>query len=139
MRLFIAAALVGLAFIPGAATASCAGPTVEVQPNTVQPGDEVRVRGQYFIDGCDDVGGGNACGAPVAREEEEPMRGVRFELRREGETIDAVQVDADAQGDLEATLNVPADSTPGRYHVVSLYRGNVQERVPVRIQRTKGR
>ena len=134
MRPWLAIGLIGAAVIPAPAEASCAAPWIEVQTDEFSPGDQVHVAGEFFLDGCNDNGGGSACSPfPQAPEPEPPMTGVRLELRREGSVLDAVEVDADNDGRLQATLTVPADAQPGRYVVDSVYGGFRQQRVPVRV------
>lgn len=136
MRIWGAAAIVAVALVPGHAAASCAAPFVEVQPAVGAPGESILVEGEFFIDGCNDVGGGNACNPfPQPPEEvESAMTDVRLELRRGGTVLDAVEVDADHAGRLQADLEIPVDAEPGRYLVDVVYGGLRQQRVAVQVE-----
>ena len=134
MRVFPAAVVIALALATRPASASCAPPSMEVEQTTVEPGAQFDVRGVGFINGCDDVGGGNACGGGDIGEEEDPMRDVRLELRFRGTLLDVETADAHEDGEIVASLDVPLDAAPGRYHIVSVYWGEPQESVPVRVE-----
>ncbi len=131
MRVVPAVMIMALAFLPQGAGASCAGPTVELDRDSVRAGDDVVINGEFFIDGCNDTGGTNGCGMPLQMEEETPITDVRFELRFKGRTVDFVQLDADDQGRVRAVLSVPPDARPGGYRVVPLYWGRAHERLPL--------
>lgn len=133
MRVGLAAAVIAVAFVPQVASASCVGPGWDVDKKSVDPGGSIGISGDFFLNGCDDVGGGGLCGVVVPKERVTPMTGIRFELHRDGERIDAVDVSADANGDVVATLAVPSDAEVGAYKVVATYFGRTQEAVRVRV------
>ncbi len=134
VRPWLALGLIGAAFVPVPAAASCAGPSIEVQPDVLEPGDQLHVAGEFFLDGCNDVGVGSSCNPiPQAPEPEPPMTGVRLELRGGGEVVDAAEVDADSSGRLGATLTLPADAKAGKCVVDSVYGGFRQQRVRVQV------
>lgn len=135
MRPWIAMGLIVAAFVPGRAAASCAGPFIELQPEVAAPGDQLHIEGEFFLDGCNDTGGGSACNPiPAPPEPAPPMTGVRLELRRNGAVLDAVEVDADSSGRLQAELTVPEDAKAGRYVVDVVHRGFRQQRVHVEVE-----
>lgn len=136
VRPWIVIGLIVVAFVPGRASASCAAPFVEVEPAVAAPGDQLHIEGEAFLAGCDDVGGGNVCSPfPDRPEPAPPMIGVRLELRRNGQVLDVVHVDADSAGRLQAELTVPEDAEAGRY-VVDVVHGNFrQQRVGVDVER----
>ena len=133
MRIFLAMIVIAVAFVPRIANASCAGPSFEIDRNTAPPGAMIHVSGEAFSDGCDDVGGSDGCGRPIAEEEVLPMRDVRFELRHRGTTVDAAVADAEADGQISATLTVPIGAKPGRYTVASEFWGATQQTVLIRV------
>ena len=134
MRPDVAIAIIACALIPSPAPASCAAAQFDVRPQTARAGEALDIRGAGFIVGCDDVGGGNGCGAPERREVERPMKTVRFELRRDGKIVEAVQVPVDAGGSVRGALRVPADVAPGKYRVIWVWADIDRDRVPVRIE-----
>jgi len=89
--------------------ASCAGPTASVSPRTAAAGDEVRVAGRYFTDGCRDTGQGGR----DAAEQDVPVV-----LEQGGATWRLGSADATPDGfDLRVTVTVPAGVRPGPAHV----------------------
>ena len=133
MRARLALAVIVAAFVPQAASASCAAPEWDVDNDRAQTGESITISGRFFIDGCNDTGSASWCGGPAPQEPEVPMTGIRFQLLGGDESVDAVTVSADEQGDVAATLTVPQDAKAGAYKVVATYFGQGQEAVPVRV------
>lgn len=133
MRARLALAVVVAAFVPQVASASCAAPEWNVDNHRVEAGESIAITGRFFIDGCNDTGGGSPCGGAVPQEPEEPMNSIRFELHRRDEPVEAVAVSANQNGDVAATLAVPPDAKAGPYKVVATYYGRRQESMPIRV------
>ncbi|VXB15015.1 hypothetical protein [Aeromicrobium sp. 9AM] len=115
------ALLAGLSFAPsGAATASCAAPTIEV-PARIQAGTDVVVRGHQFVDGCDDTGGGTEGAFGCDHEDEpetvEPLEAIELRLRQGSREWSLGTTDAAASskklGRAEWTFVLPEDVRPG--------------------------
>jgi hypothetical protein len=108
------------------AAAGCAGPQLSVggdfggrdSPVTLHRGEEVTVDGRYFVDGCDDTGGGDAFGCSEDEPEPEiPVEDARLELLESDASEDGLvlgEADADDAGRVSWTVNVPADAPLGR-------------------------
>ena len=110
-----AAALVGL-LLTGCgggplAEGGCAGPMVSVSPASAAPGDEVRVRSGNLWSDCYDTG---QPGTPP------PSRDVAIQFRPAGSTVsvELATVDADAQGQVDVPVRIPADTPTGPADVV---------------------
>lgn len=88
--------------------ASCAAPSVEVEPATVAPGDEIEITGQAFLGGCEDHPGA---------EESTPMTDVTVRWLQGGVTADLGTVDADEHGGWTVRATVPVDAVAGTARV----------------------
>lgn len=117
--------LLGVALAPypaGPATASCAGPSLDLEPREVLPrGGALTVRGDAFADGCQDTGscsgvlGCQSCdyGPPPV-----PLEDVPLLLRQGGRewelgVVDAGTADEGALGRTVWQVTVPADAAQG--------------------------
>ena len=110
-------ALAGLTLLPygGPAVASCAGPSVEAPP-ALAPGATVEVRGDNFVDGCQDTGSCPAfgCGGCDYGPEPVPIPDVPLSLTQRGRTWDLGTADADERGRVRWEVTLPDDVRPGR-------------------------
>ncbi len=88
----------------GAPQASCAGPQVSVSPATAAPGDEVRVRGRFFLTDCYDTG---QTGTPP------PSQDLAVAFRAGERTVPLATLDAAPDGTIDTTVRVPDDAPPG--------------------------
>lgn len=117
-------ALVGLLTLPlwlsAAADASCAGPEIGVgRQFEVTPGEQLVVRGRFWTDTCDDVGGDAGCGEDEF-ERGHPVQDIRLMLVPTGAHDDGVflaEVDADEDFEFRTEVAVP-EVEPGRYVIV---------------------
>ena len=130
-RLVVRAALAAAVVTASPAAASCAPPLVTLDEERVAAGSEVHVVGEGFADGCNDTPSTGFCSS--GDEEEVPLRGVVVELRRRGEVLGAVTVDADETFRFRASLAVPSDARSGRYSVVCSLGGQTRDSVPVTV------
>ncbi|MCL8027488.1 hypothetical protein [Nocardioides bruguierae] len=121
LPLLLLAGLLGASFVPpagGAASASCAGPSLDRV--RVVAGDPGTVTGQAFVDGCDDGGGGDAFGC--TSEEPEPvvpLVAVDLVLVQDGSRYPLGTADADASGAVTWDVTWPNGVTPGRARLVA--------------------
>jgi hypothetical protein len=108
------------------AVGDCSAPQLSVggdlgsrkTPVVLHQGAEVSVDGRYFVDGCDDTGGGDVFGCSHDEPEPEPpLQDAELELldstRSEHGLVLGV-ADADDRGDISWTVTVPADAPLGR-------------------------
>jgi hypothetical protein len=117
------ALLAGLSVVPfGAATASCAAPSVAAPAKIQALSDVVYVSGRGFVDGCDDVGGSSegtfGCDRDVERESVKPLRAIELRLRQGIRvwslgTSDAGVASSNMLGHTEWKFVLPADVRPG--------------------------
>lgn len=102
------------------APVSCAGPVLTVAQTSVRAGEEIRVSGQYFVDGCADVA--DQCG-PL--EEETPLTAVPLTIfsgtvsgaERSGKEAGTVLARLDATGEsgqIDASVTIPRSVTAGK-------------------------
>lgn len=117
----LGAALV-LAPVPGTpeAAASCAGPRIDVfsRPPFVA-GQAIGLRGRYFVDGCNDTGGGSSvlgCTSSDQREPVPPMRDIDIAVVQDGHRTHLATVNAGGPGGLgifHTTVRLPRTLHPG--------------------------
>ncbi len=96
-------------------SADCASPTLSVSPISAAPGASVRLRGDYFVDGCNDTGDNGQEPEPAR-----PLTGLTVVLRQGDRTWTLAQ-DVEASGDLgsfETTLDLPDDVRVGPAEVL---------------------
>jgi hypothetical protein len=86
------------------AQASCAGPDVRVAPATVAPGDDIRVQARFLFSDCYDTG---QTGTPP------PSQDVRVAFRAGDRTSPLATLDAEPDGTIDTTIQVPDDALPG--------------------------
>lgn len=107
-------------WLSAAADASCAAPEIGVGRRfEVSPGDDLVVRGRFWTDTCDDVGGDAGCGEDDF-ERGDPVQDIRLLLVPKGAREDGVflaEVDADENFEFRTEVTVP-DVEPGRYVIV---------------------
>jgi hypothetical protein len=100
----------------GAASASCAGPQLDLEPDQVLgPGDEVT--GEWFLDGCQDsIGCTGGCSGGCAYDDARPRpsRDVVLRLRQDGRTWRLATGDASNDGEIVWTATLPPGVEPGR-------------------------
>jgi hypothetical protein len=120
--------LLGLAVAPypsSPASADCAAPQLSIDgeyssrgdPIELQRGDEVTIEGRYFVDGCNDTGGGGAFGCSQDEPESTPpQQNVELQLlekRSSATGISLGRADADGDGRATWTITVPSDAPTG--------------------------
>lgn len=91
----------------GVSAATCIAPTLTLKPAKAAPGDEVKVSGEWFVDGCNDTGMGEA---PKA------LTGMTLEVIQGHESW-PVASGVDATGEnssFEVSIEVPADAQAGK-------------------------
>ena len=115
-------ALAGCSLLAGHPEASCAAPMIEIEPHRAPPGGAVRVYGEAFGRGCDDVG-------PVL-ESSEPLRGVRLVFRQDSRNWTLANVDADLRLSFDARVRVPEDAELGRAAVRAVWATKDPESMP---------
>lgn len=101
------------------AAADCPSPSIEVEPVTVAPGGSLEVRGDAFMQECNDTS--VACVPP---RRSPPIRGVNVQLRAGDRVLSSVIVDADDGFSFEVQLAVPQDTVPGTYDVAAILDGD---------------
>jgi hypothetical protein len=123
------ALIAGLSFVPsGAATASCAAPSIEA-PARIQAGSDMVVRGHQFVEGCDDVGGGTdgafGCDHEDKREAVKPLETIELRLRQGSREWSLGTTDAATSskklGLAEWTVVLPDDVRPGEAFLETEY------------------
>lgn len=128
VALLVAALLAGALAPYPAATATarnavdCAGPTLAVAghgtPPLLRSGSDVRVTGEYFVDGCDDVGGSRdgalGCANDDDREKAVPLADVEMLLRQDGRTWRLGRADATGLGRIAWDVHLPPGLPAGR-------------------------
>lgn len=91
---------------PSAAAASCAAPSVDVDPSSVAAGGVVEVRGSGFGTDCNDTGGhGPVLGAA--------QDGIEVQLVDTDVSTVLAQVDADCDYDFAVRVQIPREVAPG--------------------------
>ena len=125
--LSVGVAMLVLAPLPSSpAAGSCAAPQLSVggdfggrdSPVTLHRGEELTVDGRYFVDGCDDTGGGDAFGCSEDEPEPAvPLEDAQLELLDSARSTSGLALgvaDADDHGRIAWTVTVPADAPLGR-------------------------
>jgi hypothetical protein len=115
-----ALALVPLPGTPKAA-ASCAGPRVDLSPGPpFVAGQAIALHGRYFVDGCNDTGGGSSvlgCTTTERPEPVPPMRDIEIAVVQGGDRTHLATVDAsgpdDGLGVFRTTVRLPRTLHPG--------------------------
>ena len=115
-------ALLGAALttVPGAgspAAASCAGPSLDVGAGprpTVAPGEPLDVRGEGYLDGCDDTGACTSGCSACHREEIGALRGITLEVRQAGRRWHLATADAGSAGEVAWRTVLPSGLRSGR-------------------------
>jgi hypothetical protein len=124
IRLLVAVALlVATAPFPGGpASASCAGPSIDVERGTaLAPGGALRVEGRHFVDGCQDTGTCPAFGCGACEYDDpppEPMEDLSLRLVQGDRswvlgTADAGTAADGEQGQVIWSVELPEDVRPG--------------------------
>ncbi|WP_380167824.1 hypothetical protein [Jannaschia sp. R86511] len=108
-RVLAVAPLVTAALLLGGCGGSvgdaCDSPALLLDESTVRPGQQVQVRGELFLDGCDDQGRG---------ESRTPFPAVTLTWEQDGAVVDLVTVaDVDGAGAFVVVVTVPPDAVPG--------------------------
>lgn len=116
---FIAAVAVLAPWPQGAASASCAAPTLRVDAQAqpvVARGVAVTVHGRYFVNGCNDTGtgSGSGCSGRPKPEPVTPRKEVALSIRQGARTWALGTADADRQGRVTWIITTPADLRPGQ-------------------------
>lgn len=104
---------------PLPAAADCPSPSIDVQPETVAPGGLLEIRGDAFMQECNDT----SIGCLPSRRSS-PIRGVDVQLRAGDDVLSHVIVDADDAFGLEVQLTVPPGTAPGTYEVAAIIDGD---------------
>ena len=123
------------------AAASCAGPSLDAGRGpraVVTAGAPLVVRGEAFLDGCDDTGACTAGCSGCRRSEVHGLRDVTLAVRQGGRTwrlgsADAGDADGEqrARGDVAWDVVLPPDLRPGR----AVLRTDAGGRLVVRVER----
>ncbi|PYG01789.1 hypothetical protein SAMN05216184_101253 [Georgenia satyanarayanai] len=99
---------------------ACEAPGLRVDPGSVARGEELRLSGKAFLDGCadscvvDEDTGHQSCGAAS------PHRGITVELvPDDGRPVLLARVDADDDGAFVVEVTVPADAPEGRASITT--------------------
>jgi hypothetical protein len=120
------AALVVLVPLRGSqpARASCPAPQLAIgkygalTPVVLRARDSTTVTGRYFVDGCNDTGGGTVssfgCDDRVEPPPRTPLTQIELTLRQQGRTWVLGTSDADEDLNARWAIVVPADVRPGR-------------------------
>jgi len=123
-RLVPALLLAPLLVLPaGGATASCAGPQLTVPEGPLSSGTVAE--GRFFVDGCNDQGGGSVLGCTTEEPEvETPMEDVELVLVQGGQEWVLGVEDADTAeegrlGQLSWQVALPPDVRPGRARLIA--------------------
>lgn len=95
-----------MALWPSAASASCAAPSVDVDPSSVAAGGVVEVRGTGFGDACNDTGGPG----PVLGGAQD---GIEVRLVDTDVSTVLAQVDADCDYAFAVRVQIPREAAPG--------------------------
>lgn len=103
---------------PPPATASCAGPYLEVEDGFVlKRGANVTVGGRYFVDGCrDSMSCGTGVGCDDCDYDDPPTRpqdDIHLELTQVDRSWPLAIADADDSGRVTWTFEVPSGAEPG--------------------------
>jgi hypothetical protein len=96
------------------AEAQCVAPTLEARPASASPGSWLRINGQFFADGCNDVIGctaGQACTPPPAPP---PYRDIRLVFVSGEHEWPLASVDG---YDFSVQVHVPSDVHTGRARI----------------------
>lgn len=100
----------------GAASASCAGPQLDLERGATI-GPFVEVTGSAFVDSCQDVqycSGACMNRCTAAGPEPRPLTGVDLTLRQGGRSWVLDEADADADGAITFSATLPDGVRPGR-------------------------
>jgi hypothetical protein len=100
--------------------ASCVAPILTVKPTKVHAGDQVKVSGEWFADGCNDTAVNGQPPQPPP-----PFTGMTIELHQ-GDQTWPVATEVDAAGDnyaFEVSVTIPDDVTPGKATMQAKDRG----------------
>ncbi len=119
---FVLLALAGCALVGGYSEGSCAAPMIEVEPHRAAPGEAVRVHGEAFGRGCDDIG-------PVL-EPSEPLQDVRLSFSQDSRKWTLATIDADRRLSFDVRVRVPGDAEPGRADVRAAWATKDPESMP---------
>ena len=130
-RLLTRAALLGALLLvlsplgptTGAASASCAGPQLDLEPDQVL-GPGIEVTGEWFLDGCQDTGscsGLAGCTHCTYGPEPRPLTDVPLRLRQDGRTWLLDRTDADDAGRVAFTVTLPPGARAGRAVLTTAY------------------
>jgi hypothetical protein len=95
----------------GGAAASCVAPTLTVRPTKAHPGEDLRVSGEWYADGCNDTAVNGESPQPPP-----PFTGMTIELHQ-GDKTWPVATDVDAAGErysFDVTVTVPKDADAGK-------------------------
>jgi len=89
----------------GGSGASCAGPYVETEPRQAQPGHSLTVRGDGYVDACNDTGESRPAQA---------LGDLPVTFEQAGERTEVGRLDASGSGGtVITTIIVPVDARPG--------------------------
>lgn len=135
--LVLGTVLLGLATAPIAqprATASCAGPYLEIEDALVlDRGAPFTVEGSRFIDGCrDSMGCQVGPGCDDCEYDDPPTRprdDVHLELAQGDRSWPLDTADADDRGQVTWTFEVPRGAEPGRAKLVVAYATSARVRI----------
>lgn len=98
--------------VPRIAGATCAAPSITVEPTSVPAGGVVEVRGSAFGTDCNDTG---RDAPPLGA----PQQGIDVRFVKDGRSFTLARVDATADYEFAVRAAVPAEVTPGPGEVVA--------------------
>lgn len=98
--------------VPRIAGATCAAPSITVEPMAVPAGGVVEVRGSAFGTDCNDTG---RDAPPLGA----PQQGIDVRFVKDGRSFTLARVDATADYEFAVRAAVPAEVTPGPGEVVA--------------------
>ena len=107
------------------AIAACIGPTIRLSVAEAPAGASITVTGQYFTDGCHDVGI-NGRFPPTY-----PAKGVKILFIQSGKTQEVARVDANEKFELSVVTSVPVNAEAGAAQFLA---ETIYENHPLRTQ-----
>lgn len=120
--LIVAASLLASACMTstGGSSPACAGPSLSVTPTHVKPGGGVNVTGNWFQEGCRDVGvNGRMQGSTRT------MHNIQIILVQESRKWTLASVDAGADASFQVQLRLPTNLSAGNAVIQAIPPGSV--------------
>ncbi|HLS26169.1 MAG TPA: hypothetical protein VK063_09885 [Beutenbergiaceae bacterium] len=90
-------------------SAACATPELQVEPSSATAGEQVRLTGENFLEGCPDA----SADALAANDAMIPNTAISIELVGPDAVIVVDVIDAEEDGTFEADIALPPEAGPG--------------------------